>query len=177
MSSQLQGFDGFWVGHMSQASAINLPILAKYPALESQPGTKRSHYVQGRYENTFIAPRMIPGVNPVLRQGEAFAAEILQREAATIETYFWFNAMSPGDTTGMHDHAGTEEVLSGVYYVHVPPDSGNLVLRTGGGEALVTPRAGMFVFFVTTMRHAVTINRSNAIRLSIGLNFAVSPAP
>ena len=41
---------------------------------------------------------------------------------------FWFNIAGPGESTGWHDHKERSE-LSGVYYLHVPDNSGDIHFR------------------------------------------------
>jgi ectoine hydroxylase-related dioxygenase (phytanoyl-CoA dioxygenase family) len=70
----------------------------------------------------------------------------------------------------------SDELLSAVYYVEVPEDSGNLVIyeKIPGEDPRkieIAPAAGEFVFFKPDVAHEVTRNNSSQSRLSIGLNF------
>ena len=42
---------------------------------------------------------------------------------------FWFNEMHPGHRTTLHSHEELDELLSAVYYVSCPDDSGRLILH------------------------------------------------
>ena len=84
---------------------------------------------------------------------------------------FWLNDMGPGDATSRHDHDELDELLSAVYYVHVPGNSGNLVIHDAHCRTEVTPKEGMFVFFAPAVVHSVSVNQSAERRLSIAMNF------
>ena len=90
---------------------------------------------------------------------------------APLSVGFWFNEMPPGYRTLPHTHDDYDELLSGVYYVTVPPRSGNLVIEGGGKPLVVEPEAGKMVFFPPDRPHEVERNESAQIRLSIGMNF------
>jgi predicted 2-oxoglutarate/Fe(II)-dependent dioxygenase YbiX len=79
--------------------------------------------------------------------------------------------MGPDEVTSEHDHDEYDELLSGVYYVQVPPESGELVIVDKYSRTLLTPQAGMFVFFAPDVRHSVNVNGSGERRVSIGMNF------
>jgi hypothetical protein len=69
-----------------------------------------------------------------------------------------------------------DEILSGVYYIDVPPDSGKLVLIDGVRREELQPRAGMYVFFAPETLHEVTCNESGRARISVGFNFGPATA-
>jgi ectoine hydroxylase-related dioxygenase (phytanoyl-CoA dioxygenase family) len=91
--------------------------------------------------------------------------------------------MPPGATTTLHTHDDDDELLSAVYYVYVPEDSGNLVLyddsKTDSSEKRieVESRTGDFIFFKPDIRHEVSKNCSTEHRLSIGINFGQDNKP
>ncbi|MEK9134507.1 MAG: hypothetical protein AAB333_06565 [Pseudomonadota bacterium] len=82
--------------------------------------------------------------------------------------------MHPGDVTFARTHDENDELLSGVYYIDVPPHSGKLMLIDGARREEVPSRSGLFVFFAPEMLHEVTRNESDRPRLSIGFN--IGPA-
>ncbi len=103
-------------------------------------------------------------------------------------TTCWANLMGPGTHHTMHTHPGS--VLSGVYYVSVPPGSSPLKLedprlgllmaappRRSKAPAreqnylLLPPVAGGFVLFESWMRHEVPPHRGAKNRLSISFNY------
>ena len=136
-------------------------------------GRKESHLFNGRYENIYISEKLIPCVKTVLNQAQHYASAILGLPASGLKHGFWFNDMRPGDNTGPHCHDDDDELLSAVYYVNVPENSGRLLLHDCEQTA-IAPTAGMFVFFSPTLVHEVEENRSRQNRLSIGIN--IGPA-
>ena len=74
---------------------------------------------------------------------------------------------------GEGGHDEDDELVSGVYYVQVPRDTGELLLTHGDVSTRVQPVAGQFVFFAPDVLHEVTENRSTETRLSIGMNFGI----
>ena len=79
--------------------------------------------------------------------------------------------MPPGAITTAHRHDDDDDLLSGVYYVDVPENSGYLVLHQGTHQDVIQPEAGLFIFFAPDVVHEVTENLSHANRISIGMNF------
>lgn len=111
----------------------------------------------------------------MLEQAENYASNLLEKPAQQLRSGFWINDMGPNEVTTEHDHDDYDEMLSGVYYVQVPQDSGELVIVDQHSRTLLTPQAGMFVFFAPSVLHSVSINRSGERRISIGMNFGPQP--
>jgi uncharacterized cupin superfamily protein len=86
---------------------------------------------------------------------------------------FWFNAMQPGDKTARHNHDEEDELLSCVYYITAPQNSGDLLLFDQDETLRVTPEAGKLVLFSPKLAHAVEENRSDQQRLSVAFNFGL----
>lgn len=160
-----------YVSALENAGRINTELLAGYQALRDDPVLKRSHYFEGRYENIYIERSRLPAIEPVLQAALAAAADYLQQDATGLSVGFWFNEMGPGHRTLPHRHDDDDEQASAVYYVQVPEQSGELVLRRGMIVTQVTPVEGTFVFFAPDIEHEVTENLSQQPRLSIGMNF------
>jgi hypothetical protein len=147
----------------------NLLIEQQYHQCLSDPDTKRSHFFNGRYENIYVPTRCVPALQPVL----AFARECVQQITGHSGSYrlgFWFNDAGPGDQTLPHSHDDYDEILSAVYYVHVPAGAGQLVLAVDSGELAVQPVAGNLVLFPPDIMHSVTANSGNGRRLSVAMN-------
>ncbi len=157
------------IGYLANAGRINEAILKSYLLLDEKDFKRRSHSFGGRYENLYLDPAHIPQLETVLDQARAFAAALLK--LSKLKMGFWFNDMGPGDATSRHDHDEFDELLSAVYYVHVPENSGNLIIHDPPIQTEVMPESGMYVFFSPSVQHSVSINLSNARRLSIGMNF------
>ncbi len=158
-----------YFAHLADAGRVNDAILEGYRRLEEKDFIRRSHSFGGRYENLYIASSRIPGIGTVLDQALRFA-EILLRKTE-LKMGFWLNDMGPGDATSRHDHDEFDELLSAVYYVHVPENSGNLIIHDAYCRTEVTPKEGMFVFFAPAVVHSVSVNQSAERRLSIAMNF------
>lgn len=158
---------------LADSGRINRAIGTEFAALRDDPELKRSHYFAGRYENLYVSRQRMPSLEPVLAAGRRSAAEYLGQPDLSLSVGFWINAMGPGHVTLPHSHDEDDERVSGVYYVSVPEDSGELILQQGSGKIRVTPVEGEFVFFPPDVVHEVSENRSQQLRLSIGMNFGV----
>ncbi len=153
----------------------NAALLLAYLAVRDTALARRSHYFGGRFENVYLPREAIAALGPVLD----FAAEqarLLCGLATRPEVGFWFNEMAPGQRTLAHTHDDSDELLSGVYYVKVPPRSGDLLLGEAPGQARVKPAEGLCVFFSPQLVHEVETNASDEVRLSIGMNFGIRAA-
>lgn len=158
------------IGFMPDSAGINRQIMEGYLPLREEDLLRRSHFFGGRYENLYIERKRIPAIARVLEQAERYACAILRPEQP-IRSGFWINDMGPGQTTSEHDHDEDDEMLSGVYYVNVPENSGKLVIVDKHSRTEVTPQPGMFVFFAPSVLHSVSVNASGERRISLGMNF------
>ncbi|MBI3188116.1 MAG: hypothetical protein HYZ31_09685 [Gammaproteobacteria bacterium] len=156
------------------AAALNEALLQGYLRYVEDVSTRRSHEYEGRYENVYIGKDKIPRIEQVLTHAIEAAADILNLESKNLRAGLWFNAMPPGSRTLKHAHDDDDELLSAVYYVSVPADSGHLILHNRNFSTHVTPAPGMFVFFPPDVPHEVTENRSDKVRMSLGIN--IGPA-
>ena len=162
----------YWEADYVHWRRDNPAILAAFRALKSEQALTGSHFFGGRWENLSVSRAAAPALEPVLRQVQRCAANILGMQSAQLQTGFWFNETHPGQRTAPHSHDEFDELLSGVYYVRVPRDSGDLRL---GEEALrIRPREGGLVFFDPALVHSVDEHRGEGMRLSVGFN--VGPA-
>jgi predicted 2-oxoglutarate/Fe(II)-dependent dioxygenase YbiX len=87
---------------------------------------------------------------------------------------FWFNAMEAGQRTTLHHHDENDELLSAVYYIRVPENSGELILHDAGKQVSIQPQAGKLVMFAPKVLHEVAANLGTGLRLSVAMN--VGPA-
>ncbi len=158
---------------LADSARINQAIRSGFAALGDDPELKRSHYFAGRYENLYVPEQRLPALAPVLAAGRRGAAEYLGQPDLSLSVGFWINAMGPGHVTLPHRHDEDDERVSGVYYISVPPDSGELILQQGSSHIRVVPVEGEFVFFPPDIIHEVSENCSQQLRLSIGMNFGV----
>lgn len=155
---------------LPDAQAINARILKAFETLGEDDFTHRTHFFAGRYENLYLERERVPELDRVLNHAEACARKLLDYGTHPLRMGFWFNAQGPGQDTSEHSHEENDELLSGVYYVSVPQDSGDLVLVDGRLITRTTPLAGGFLFFPPSLVHRVEVNRSPHQRLSIAFN-------
>ena len=157
--------------------ALNASLSVRIARLGNQDILRRSHHLGGRYENLYVTPEALPGIATVLDSARLAASLFLARAAEALRIGWWLNVMRPGDMTYAHTHDDADELLSGVYYIDVPPNSGRLVMHRGERREEIEPRAGTFVLFAPDVLHEVTRNDSDRERISVGLNFGPAEAP
>lgn len=162
------------IGECRDCEALNATLCARIHRLLPGDIVQRHHYLGGRYENLHVTLESIPELRVILDLATAQAAHILKRPKKDLRLGWWLNIMQPGDVTFPHTHDAGDELLSGVYYIDVPPDSGKLVLTQGTQRLEIEPGAGRFVFFAPDLMHEVTRNESGRPRISVGFN--VGPA-
>ncbi len=159
---------------LADSVSLNTAIQAQYQALKTANSADitHSHYFEGRYENTWVSARVLTSIQPVLDVARREAAAFLQTDSLP-EVGFWLNEMGPGHVTLPHRHDEDDELLSGVYYVSVAENCGELVLEQGSASTHIHPQAGMLVLFPPDVLHHVTQNLGKETRLSIGMNFGI----
>ena len=162
---------------LEQPEALNQALLVGYSRHVNDGMSRSTHFYEGRYENVTISADNIPEINQILQQACGAAAEILNANIQTLRAGLWFNAMPPGSKTLKHAHDDDDELLSAVYYVHVPENSGKLLLHSGSFCTQVTPEPGLFVFFPPDVPHEVSENCSTELRLSLGINIGPVDRP
>ena len=165
------------IGECQDCDALNATLRARIELLPQSDIVRRHHYLGGRYENLYVAFESIPEIRVILDLATAHAAHILNRPKRDLRVGWWLNIMRPGDITFAHTHDADDEILSGVYYIDVPPDSGKLVLIDGVRREEVQPHAGMFIFFAPEILHEVTRNESGRPRISVGFNIGPAKTP
>jgi len=157
-------------GECRDCEALNATLRARIEQLTPDEIVRRHHYLGGRYENLYVTIESIPELRVILDLATAQAAHILNRPKKDLRLGWWLNIMQPGNVTFPHTHDAGDELLSGVYYIDVPPDSGKLVLTQGAQRLEIDPCAGRFVFFAPDVMHEVTRNESGRPRISVGFN-------
>jgi hypothetical protein len=148
---------------------LNSELLTGFRYWQNSPDIKRTHLFNGRYENIYLDASHIPALAELVQTCTNLAQDYLHIEA--LKAGYWFNAMPPGAVTTRHSHDDDDELLSAAYYVHVPPDSGDLILYDAEPPSRITPIAGQLILFPPDIDHEVTRNNSTEDRLSIGMNF------
>lgn len=87
---------------------------------------------------------------------------------------FWSQIHHPLESTDLHHHGLVD--YSWVYYVKVPPGSGNLIFILDDKDNrcpqyTFTPKEGQCIIFPSYIRHRVSKNMSNDIRISVAGDF------
>ena len=92
----------------------------------------------------------------------------------------WINVNNKGDWNMYHDHIGVD--MSGVYYVKVPKDSGEIIFKDPRKGSYVEhikgmplhmdllPHKGILLMFPPFLEHMVTPSKSEENRISIAYN-------
>ncbi len=155
---------------------LNPAVLSGFLASHEDPSIRKTHLFEGRYENIYIDEKHIPELAEIIKAATDHATQILGVDK--LRAGYWMNFMPPGSITIAHRHDDDDELLSGVYYVSVPENAGNLILQdphdaSESGKIEIIPQAGLFVFFKPDVVHEVTRNNSSGNRLSIGMNFGI----
>jgi len=164
---QIAPISAHWYG---QAHAVNGPLAAAFETLSEQDFAHRSHFIDGRFENLYLARTRLPGLDAVLDFATAAASSRLSPDCPRLRCGFWLNAMGPGSSTSRHDHAENDECLSGVYYVAAPADSGDICFADGPFQIRVTPAPGLLLLFPPSLLHWVEPHRGRGLRLSVACN-------
>ena len=169
-----------WQAQSRLAFQINEALLQQFINHWQDEDVIRTHLFHDRYENIYLNEQHIPELAPLIAEATQLAEEILHLE--NLRAGYWFNYMPPGATTTLHTHDDDDELLSGVYYVHVPQDSGNLLIYDDTDKSHpetieIIPETGRFIFFGPDVRHEVSRNNSTEHRLSIGMNFGQAEQP
>jgi len=160
----------------NNAPNINSAIETGFLKHHNATNIRKTHLFAGRYENIYLNQQHIPALKPLINEAVKLAEEFL--DIKNLRAGYWFNYMPPGATTTLHTHDDDDELLSCVYYVKVPENSGNLIIYDDSGDTNqnkieIKSRTGDFIFFKPDVRHEVSKNNSSEHRLSIGFNFGL----
>ena len=149
---------------------LNTRLYDRFMELVEADRVHETHHFAGRFENTYINKQDIPDIAVILATVRQHAGALLNIEPDRLRAGFWFNAMRPGQLTMPHHHDEDDELLSAVYYIRVPENSGDLVMHDGEREVRVHPVQSKLVMFPPQVLHEVTANNSNEMRLSVAFN-------
>jgi hypothetical protein len=161
---------GYAVQKSSFDAEFNGTILTQFMSAQHTEGLKKTHFFNDRYENIYLSAHQVPHLRALVTDANNRARCLLGRTSQKVGC--WFNAMGPASNTSLHRHDEDDECLSGVYYIAVPENSGDLVLYPHGKQLVHTPRAGQWIFFPPQTEHEVTHNESPELRLSLAFNFS-----
>jgi hypothetical protein len=160
---------GVWQAHCQLPAVDNQAIASDLQAVKDHPDVYQTHHFHGRFENTYVPAMLMPALTPLIDWVLEQARQVLGR--TELHYGFWFNEMGPGHRTSLHSHEEVDELLSAVYYIQVPQNSGRLVLWEDDTAHRIEPEEGMLLMFPPQLPHEVEENRSNATRLSVAFNF------
>ena len=84
-------------------------------------------------------------------------------------TELWSHIHEKNMSTNWHNHGC---VYAGVYYVSLPEGSGDLIFERDENQerVKVTPKVGEYIIFPAWLKHAVTRNQSDDLRISMSFN-------
>lgn len=159
---------------LDDPAKLNARLYNRFMELYGTDRVRQSHHFEGRFENIYIEKADIPDMVTVLNVMKQQSGQLLGVPAATLKAGFWFNAMDAGHRTALHHHDENDELLSAVYYIRVPENSGDLILHEGDKTVRVQPQAGKLVMFAPRVLHEVTAHLGSGLRLSVAMN--VGPA-
>ena len=152
---------------------INKKIIDKFESLSDEDFKAKTHLFHGRYENLYIDVEKLPELELIINTAKENASKIVKIEESKLACGFWLNEMQPGQVTTAHTHDDDDELLSCVYYIKVPDNSGDLIITANNEKTIIMPKEGMFVFFSPATLHEVSENKSEESRLSIAFNFGL----
>ena len=168
---------------LPESTDVNLSLL---DSLERERSNfTHSHRINGRWENTYLPIEQVPMARVVITYARDLAVELFGKRLLALfkpvgdscHPPFWFNLAEPGEITGVHNHA-SEALISGVYYVSTSSSCGDLFFRSEDQEDFILePVVGTFVLFSSGLRHGVTENLSDSVRISLAFNIFEFPIP
>ena len=152
---------------------------------QNREDTTLSHKINGRWENQYISIQYFPQLKKLFRSACSKGKAILEKslmipykELGLPMDEFWFNIAAPGESTGWHDHKERSE-LSGVYYLHVPDNSGDIHFRKKDDDETfeweMKSQTGKLILFDSNIEHSVPENKSKENRISIAFNLFSLP--
>ena len=124
---------------------------------------------------------------------DSILSQMPRRRDRPIKSYdmaMWANINGPGHRNKRHHHCHTNTFLSGVYYVSVPPESGNIRFYDPRGGVLLGMADGEYfeyigehvyvdvsdnqlLFFPSWLEHDVETNMSQYDRISVAFNITI----
>lgn len=153
--------------------SVHENIVSCFSKLTEKDYQQQTHFFHGRFENIYFEDSKIPDLKIILHRAVQYSKQVLNNDRE-LKYSFWFNVMKPGDITTAHTHDDDDELLSGVYYLKVPENSGDLIIGQGKEKEIITPKEGLFIFFKPDVLHEVSVNKSNESRISVAFNFGVN---
>lgn len=165
--------DGLFRGVVEDSVMLNAQILRELEA--ARPYWQHSHWVKGRWENTYVSFAQVPSARQLLGQLTELLSVCWGRQLRLLHdpceperSSFWFNIAAPRAETGMHRHSERASV-SAVYYLQADEHAGVLYFQET--QEQIVPKSGHWVSFLPERVHAVASNVSERERISLAVNF------
>jgi hypothetical protein len=155
---------------LAEPARLNTRLYDRFRELYETDRVRQTHHFAGRFENIYLQASDIPDISTLLDVMKQQAAQLLGIPTATLKVGFWFNAMDAGQRTSLHHHDENDELLSAVYYIRVPENSGDLILHDAGNTVRIQPQEGKLVMFAPDVLHEVTPHLGSGLRLSVAMN-------
>lgn len=149
-------------------AGLDLNALAAEVLKDASPQDRLSNnkLIKGaQYEDTYFeygeqTNKFIEAISAV---AESMQMEIVSR--------IWAQVHRPYESCNLHDHLGGPD-MGFVFYVKVPVGAGKLYFEFASvGTSFVEPIEGMLVVFPAYLKHGVTKNLSDELRISIAGDF------
>ncbi len=177
-----------WVHRLPDAEAMNEALLSEVYALRERDD-RGLRFAPGLWQSPTDLYMRGPfaGLTEAIVAASKGVLDFLQYKYENFYiTDCWANTHGKGGTNHLHKHPNN--LLSGVYYVQVPPGSGDIVFvdpRPQSGIIIpavrertpfnsfkqrITPEAGKLLMFHSWFEHEVEPNKSEVERVSIAFN-------
>jgi hypothetical protein len=150
------------------------PMISKlYQLKEIDPGNKISNV--GGWQNSQQLNQFEEFL-PLTNLVKNIIKENLNKEISFEEQGIWGNISSTNHYNKIHNHsAPIIGLFSGVYYLQVFPNSGNIILYDDLqlNKIEYTPVVGDLLLFPSYVPHSVNPNNNSKDRISIAFNFEI----
>jgi uncharacterized protein (TIGR02466 family) len=187
----LQSFDLFpsriWQAHlpalMPQLEGWTKTVLAMR-ASSPKPAGRTVRQGWNSEDMAVLARPEFAALNQAIRAACAGALSEMGLQNVAFSLQSWINLHDRGGFNFLHMHEGS--LLSGSYYISVPPGSGHFVFRdprpgvltgsikggvpNGHADVHLTPSAGLLVLFPCWMEHYVEPHENDAPRITLAFN-------
>ena len=143
-------------------------------ALRSNEGGYQGHEFKNQEFNDEVSNNV-----PILKEGDFNSFRI----------YAWANVNGKGHSNNRHSHFTHDILVSGVYYVKVPEDSGRIRFFDPRPSLIhnsldwryynhfeyhyIEPKEGQMIFFPSWLEHDVERSKSDEERVSIAFNVRI----
>lgn len=187
----LKPFDLFptriWQGHLSALAQHLEPWTSAVLAMRAaspRPAGRTNRQGWNSEDMTVLEQPVFAPLQQAIHAGCARVLHEMGVRDTTFHLQSWINMHDQGGFNFLHVHEGS--LLSGTFYLKVPPGSGKFVFRdprpgvihgcvkgavpNGYSDIHLTPSAGLLVLFPCWMEHYVEPHNSDEPRIAIAFN-------